>query len=214
DALSGGQQQRVALARATALQPGLLLLDEPLSNLDARLRVETRTMLRAVQRELGATAVYVTHDQEEALTLSDRIVVMRGGRIVQVGTPRELYDQPCCEYVATFLGRANLLPVTTTAGRVRLADGLVVPYPPARDSGPALLCIRPEAVRVGEVGDLPATVAGTVFNGPWIEYQLDVLGARWQAIEANRRQPWRAVGQRVALELPPEAITLLPPDAS
>ncbi len=125
-ALSGGQQQRVALARALAIEPPLLLLDEPLSNLDAGLREQTRTELRALVKELGITAVFVTHDQEEAFDLSDRIAVLRSGRLQQLGTPEELYRNPSHPFVATFLGRANLIPaVMTTEGDGALAARLV-----------------------------------------------------------------------------------------
>ena len=108
--LSGGQQQRVALARALAIQPRVLLLDEPLSALDAKIRVELRLEIRRIQRQLGITTVYVTHDQEEALSLSDRVVVMNAGRVEQVGTPFEIYNYPATEFVASFVGQLNLLP--------------------------------------------------------------------------------------------------------
>lgn len=110
--LSGGQQQRVALARALAFQPQVLLLDEPLSALDAKIRVELRQEIRRIQRKLGITTIYVTHDQEEALSLSDRVVVMSHGKIEQIGTPAEIYNRPATEFVASFVGQINLLPVT------------------------------------------------------------------------------------------------------
>ena len=123
-ALSGGQQQRVALARAIAPEPPVLLLDEPLSNLDASLREKTRTELRALLQRLGMTAVFVTHDQDEAFALADRIAVMRSGRVEQIGTPQELYKDPASEFVASFLGRANLLDAVIT--RVDSRDSSVL----------------------------------------------------------------------------------------
>lgn len=123
DALSGGQKQRVGLARAMVIEPELLLLDEPLSNLDAKLRIEMRQEIRLMQRELGITTVYVTHDQEEALAISDRIAVMDRGRILQVGTPREIYEQPTHAFVADFIGGCNWFEGTVSNGELRLAAG-------------------------------------------------------------------------------------------
>lgn len=155
--LSGGQQQRVALARAIVFKPPLLLLDEPLSNLDAQLRLQARSWLKNIQRELGLTAIYVTHDQEEALAMSDRIVVMRGGRIVQIGTPTQVYEQPRHAFAARFVGSANLLAGTARPANgdgdgdgeaiVTLGDGQKLrghapePFDPAK---PVMIVIRPE----------------------------------------------------------------------
>ncbi len=216
NAMSGGQQQRVALARAIVLEPSLLLLDEPLSNLDARLRQETREALRELQRELGITTVYVTHDQEEALTLSDRIAVMRHGRLQQVGTPLELYAEPANRFVAEFIGRANLAPVELLAeadgfATVRLPGGhTVLAVCPAAmaGSGSATLCVRPESIGFG--GAMPATVVGVVFNGAWFEYQVALAdGTRWRITEPNRGRPAATEGEPVRLELPPEACRLV-----
>ncbi len=157
--LSGGQQQRVALARALAVEPEALLLDEPLSNLDAKLRLEMRGELRKLQRELGVTAVYVTHDQEEAMSLADRIAVMNRGRILQVGTPAEIYERPANYFVADFIGQSTFIP-----GTVRSASGEVyevetnlgvmraVPSTPGSDFHPGeevILAVRPENLRLG-----------------------------------------------------------------
>ncbi|MFB6119317.1 ABC transporter ATP-binding protein [Halosegnis sp.] len=144
-ALSGGQQQRVALARALAPEPDLLLLDEPMSALDARLRERLRREVRAIQRELGVTTVYVTHDQEEALAVSDRVAVMSDGRVEQVGTPEQVYQEPSTRFVAEFVGENNVF-----AGRAR--DGIVDIGPtsfrvPAAD-GPVTFCVRPEAMQI------------------------------------------------------------------
>ncbi len=129
--LSGGQQQRVALARTIVIEPEVLLLDEPLSNLDAKLRVEMRVELRQLQRKLGITTIYVTHDQEEANAIADRIAVLDQGRIQQIGTPIELYDHPANRFVATFLGTANLIEGTDRAGGRFVADGFVAARPSA-----------------------------------------------------------------------------------
>jgi putative spermidine/putrescine transport system ATP-binding protein len=158
--LSGGQQQRVALARALAIRPPVLLLDEPLSNLDAKLRREMRVELRAIQRRIGTTMVFVTHDQEEALALSDRVAVMNGGRIEQLGTPDEVYRRPATRFVAQFIGAANVLEGTVTAGGLDLGGGLVAGGLPGLVEGErAVVAIRPERIRLSGTG---AGTAGTV----------------------------------------------------
>jgi ABC-type sugar transport system ATPase subunit len=158
--LSGGQQQRVALARAIVRKPALFLLDEPLSNLDAKLRVETRVELKRLQRALNVTALYVTHDQEEALSLSDRMAVFMDGRIVQVGTPEEVFSRPATVEVAGFLGNPpmNLLPARLEHGRA-LVEGTTLDLPALAALGAreVTLGIRPSAVRIAATG-LPATV--------------------------------------------------------
>lgn len=154
--LSGGQQQRVALARALAPQPKVLLLDEPLSALDLKLRKEMQVELKRLQKETGITFVFVTHDQEEALTMSDRIAVMNAGRLQQVATPREIYTAPVNRFVASFIGETNFLPVTPAPGGVRLGSGHIVV---AAGSG-GLLTIRPEQVRI--VPEDGASLTGTV----------------------------------------------------
>ena len=153
--LSGGQQQRVALARALVYEPRVLLLDEPLSNLDAKLRVEMRSEIRNLQRELGVTALYVTHDQEEALSISDRIVVMNQGRIEQISSPWDLYNHPRTLFVASFVGTANVLPARpsdTNAAMLRVADAFDVPCPPEHRSRPGTLVVRPEGVGIDRSG--------------------------------------------------------------
>jgi putative spermidine/putrescine transport system ATP-binding protein len=142
--LSGGQQQRVALARALAIRPQVLLLDEPLSNLDAKLRAETRDELRRIQKETAITAIFVTHDQEEALIVSDRVAVMNKGRIVQVGPPHHIYQQPASRFVADFIGRTNFLEGRVEGGRFFCRAGMNVPLLGSTFSGPATLSIRPE----------------------------------------------------------------------
>ena len=165
--LSGGQQQRVALARALVLEPAVLLFDEPLSNLDARLRRSMREEIRGLQQRLGLTVAYVTHDQEEAMAVSDQIIVMERGRIAQVGTPRELYERPRSEFVAGFMGEAVLFDALALPdGTVRLGPLTIRPALPCAP-GKVKLAIRPEAWRVRAPGGagLSATVAKTAYLG-------------------------------------------------
>jgi ABC-type Fe3+/spermidine/putrescine transport system ATPase subunit len=184
--LSGGQQQRVAVARALVVEPEVLLLDEPLSNLDAKLRVRVRTELRALQQRLGKTTLYVTHDQEEALSISDRIAVMNHGRIVQVGTPREIYYHPVDRFVADFVGLANFAPVRVIApGRVRLGDREFA-VDRATVAGDATLVVRPETVTLAESaleGDgrpaLRGQVKNMAFLGGLARYWVDAHGIEW-----------------------------------
>jgi len=213
--LSGGQQQRVALARALVLNPDILLLDEPLSNLDAKIRVQVRAEIRKLQQELGITTLYVTHDQEEALSLSDRVAVMKDGRVLQVGGPRELYERPRTRFVADFVGTNNLVP-----GRVQSRAGaeLVVETEigalRAVASGPmgerCVLAIRPEnvAVAAGAEGPGGNVVRGRVsfvsYLGSALRY--DVETARGAVLKADIRDPWHheplAIGREVAVTFP------------
>ncbi len=184
--LSGGQQQRVAVARALVVEPEVLLLDEPLSNLDAKLRVRVRTELRALQQTLGKTTIYVTHDQEEALSISDRIAVMHRGRIVQVGTPREIYYTPADRFVADFVGLANFASVRVIApGQVRLGDVTLV-VPGAAAPGEATLVIRPETITLTAQPSSDPTrpvlrgrVKMSAFLGGLARYWVDALGMEW-----------------------------------
>ncbi|GLK61238.1 ABC transporter ATP-binding protein [Azotobacter vinelandii] len=187
--LSGGQQQRVALARALVTEPSLLLLDEPLSNLDAALRQSMRVELKALQRRVGVSMLYVTHDQDEALVLADRIVVMRGGRIEQIGTPEDIYRRPRTRFVAEFIGRANLLPGTLEAldgqgrARVRLDAGPVF----RALGGPGLaagqrcqVVVRPEQILFAP-GGAEARLCQTLFLGSHYELTLELGESRLQA---------------------------------
>jgi putative spermidine/putrescine transport system ATP-binding protein len=160
--MSGGQQQRVALARALVIKPDVLLLDEPLSNLDAKLREEMQVELRAIQRTVGTTTILVTHDQGEAMALSDRIVVMNRGRAEQVARPTEMYQQPATGFVANFLGKINVLPATVTAGRV--AVGAARWTSPASPDGSFSASVRPERIAFGDHG-LAGTVKARIFQG-------------------------------------------------
>jgi multiple sugar transport system ATP-binding protein len=163
-ALSGGQQQRVALARAVALQPAAFLFDEPLSNLDARLRLEARTFLKRLQRELAVTTVFVTHDQAEALALADRIAVMDAGRIRQVGTPREVFGRPANTFVANFIGSTpmNLIDGSVHDGRLSVAGALLPWKGPLHDGEKVVVGVRPEYLRLSTTDPGGPALRGTV----------------------------------------------------
>jgi ABC-type sugar transport system ATPase subunit len=204
--LSGGQQQRCALARAIVRKPALFLLDEPLSNLDAKLRVETRVELKRLQRALNVTAVYVTHDQEEALSLSDRLAVFMDGRIVQVGTPEEVFSRPATVEVAGFLGNPpmNLLPARLEDGRATV-EGVSIGVPSLSRLGrrEVILGIRPSAVRIAGAG-LPASVTMCEALGEDVFVDLTV-GER--LVRAKLREGARpAEGSRVHIDLQKDAL--------
>ncbi|MEJ8307801.1 ABC transporter ATP-binding protein [Agrobacterium larrymoorei] len=178
--LSGGQQQRVAVARALVLEPQVLLLDEPLSNLDARLRRRVRTDIRELQQRIGFTAVYVTHDQDEALAVSDRIIVMKEGQIAQSGAPRELYEAPASSFIADFMGEANVVPceVVSQAGEEAIVRiGKTEHRIPSRQprAGAAKLAVRPGAIRIGGPGEagMPGRVLHTAYLGGHLEYEVE-----------------------------------------
>lgn len=166
-ALSGGQQQRVALARALAPEPEVLLLDEPLSALDLKLRKEMQLELKRLQTETGINFVFVTHDQEEALTMSDRIGVMSGGKLLQVGPPREIYNRPVNRFVADFIGETNFLPAIVNASGVRLASGETIEVDTGElsDGQKVTLTVRPEQVRLDPSAPIAATITQTVYFG-------------------------------------------------
>ncbi len=179
--LSGGQQQRVALARALVMEPGVLLFDEPLSNLDAKLRMLMRTEIRRIQQKIGITAVYVTHDQAEALSLSDEIIIMKEGLIQQVGSPRDLYYRPNNKFVADFIGEANFLEGTVIGveGQNRRLDitGRTVEITHAdflEQGDDCVIVLRPEAITVGEQGLLPCQVVFSTFMGAYQNYHVKV----------------------------------------
>jgi iron(III) transport system ATP-binding protein len=208
--LSGGQQQRVALARTLVIEPDVLLLDEPLSNLDAKLRVDMRAELKALQRKLGITAIYVTHDQEEANAIADRIAVLDQGRIQQIGKPTELYDHPVNRFVATFLGTANLIDGRIDQGRFT-ADRFRIEDVAAPD-GPACISIRPQDIvlTTGESG-IRAVVTECEFLGGVARYRLQVDRFSILADMPHRRdRESHAVGARVGLIIDPQHVTVLP----
>ncbi len=192
--LSGGQQQRVALARALVMEPKVLLMDEPLSNLDAKLREEMRTEIRRIQKELNITSVYVTHDQIEAMTLSDRIVVMNEGVIEQIGTPVEMYRYPKSRFVANFIGRANFVSAVVQKQHDRnltvKALGEVITLKNIKGEFVAdsqvTLIIRPEMTRIKKSGELfKGTIRRAVFLGDVIEYDVEILGQTITGIETD-----------------------------
>jgi len=197
--LSGGQLQRVAIARAVVIEPDVLLLDEPLSNLDAKLRVEMRGEIRRLQRALGITVIYVTHDQEEALAMSDRIAVMRAGRVEQVGAPRAIYEQPATTFVASFVGATNLLRgVVKSVGEILVGGTVVNARAAVQPAGTAVVAsLRPEALRL--LAAEPAPAGWAVLNGTLEE--VEYLGAVTRF--------WVRLADGTALQL----IALAPPAA-
>jgi iron(III) transport system ATP-binding protein len=219
--LSGGQQQRVALARAMAIEPRVLLFDEPLSNLDAKLRVSLRSEIRRIQRQLGTTSVYVTHDQAEAMVLSDLVVVMNMGRVEQFGPPDEIYRRPATRFVADFIGRANFFEGAVesvqdgTVDLSLLGQTVRVPAAPGHRAGSgATLVVRPESVRIGS-GSMRARVRSSMFLGPHVEYDLVVEDLPMVAIDAEWvTRGLHAPGEEVAWSLLPERTYVLPPSAA
>ena len=207
--LSGGQRQRVAMGRAIVRDPALFLFDEPLSNLDAKLRNQMRIEIKALQRRLGVTAIYVTHDQVEAMTMADRIVVLNGGRIEQIGTPSEIYHQPASTFVASFMGAPpmNLIEASFAEGAVRLADGTAVLTAPSGRSGPITLGIRPEDVRIGD-GETTFDVALVEELGAHRLLHGQVAGQPFTA-HVLKDSPITRGRHRVAL--PREALALFDP---
>ena len=221
--LSGGQQQRVALARALAFRPRVLLLDEPLSNLDARLRLEMRTEIRRIVDEAGITTIYVTHDQEEALSLADAMAVLRDGKVIQVGPPRALYDRPTSRFTASFLGETTFLDGTIGAidgrgARIDTPAGPIV----AADAGGRVtgdrvtVSIRPEAIQI--LGDqtpadvtnrLSGTVGAGLFLGATAEFEVRIAEARIRVLEMHPRID-RVTGSAITLAVDPADVVVLP----
>ena len=226
--LSGGQQQRIALARALVLNPAALLLDEPLGALDAKLRRSLKVELKALQERVGITFIYVTHDQEEALTMSDRLAVMHAGRIAQIGTPREVYEEPTDSYVADFLGAANLIEISViertvgSTSTLKLGDSVLTTSGavPASPGETAQAVIRPERIRVEEHGSeganrVPAMVERVVYLGAATQVMLRLAtGESLQAVIPNDESAatW-AQGTPVHCCLPVDAIRVLAPAA-
>jgi spermidine/putrescine transport system ATP-binding protein len=214
--LSGGQQQRVALARALVLRPRVLLLDEPLGALDAKLRKDLRAELTSLQRTVGITFVFVTHDQEEALSMSHRLAVMYNGRIVQCGEPREVYETPATAFVAEFLGVANLFDVEFDASGICTVAGHAIKVDTGQPAGLGRIVVRPERVRLlegpidGEANAVEGVVRDQVYVGA--QSQLEVVladGAVLQVVLPNDGRSVPARGETVAALLPPEAIQVL-----
>ncbi len=213
--LSGGQQQRVALARAFVIEPGVLLMDEPLSNLDAKLRVQMRTTIKKLQRRLGITTIYVTHDQEEALAISDRIAVMKEGNIMQIGRPEEIYRKPANPFVANFIGVSNFVDCTVDgqdpkAASVKLHDGYSFQMPlRAPYSGEVILSARPEQLFFSEEG-IPGKVNLSVFLGDFIQYEVQLHTG--QVLELNEYtkdvDSAKADGEEVHISFNPKQVSL------
>jgi len=213
--LSGGQQQRVALARALVLKPTVILFDEPLSNLDAKLRAEMRTEIRRIQKMLGITTLYVTHDQAEALSISDRVVIMNRGIIEQVGTPEEVYGNPTSLFVADFVGNANFIEavieeVTETTiiadikgTHVEIAKNRAIED--LREDEEVYLTIKPEAVRLSEdAARFTGRLSGRFFMGPSVEYEVEFDNVFLTSIQSGKEIPGCSVGSSVGIEFEPE----------
>jgi iron(III) transport system ATP-binding protein len=218
--LSGGQQQRVALARALVLNPDILLLDEPLSNLDAKVRVQVRAEIRKLQKELGITTVYVTHDQEEALSLSDRVAVMRDGRVLQLAPPKELYERPANRFVADFVGTNNFLAGTCRGmeGEALVVETALGPVRARRRDGVAagarcVIAVRPENIALGraEGNTFTGRVVLASYLGNTLRYDVEAGGL---VLKLDVRDPWHhdllPTGREVALTFPPSAALTFP----
>jgi len=218
--LSGGQQQRVALARALVNRPKVLLLDEPLAALDLKLRQGMQMELKQLQREVGITFVFVTHDQEEALSMADRIGVMGDGRLLQVGTPEEIYDAPVNRFVADFIGRSNFLPGTVEShDTVCLTNGVRLAVSTDGSPGDSVaISLRPERVQIEDHGSVPAgrpvldgTVSAVTYLGNSVVYQVNL---DWLTVEARAEnrpgRPRRAVGDQVSLCWSDDAVAVVP----
>ena len=211
--LSGGQQQRVAIARAVVLEPALVLMDEPLSNLDAKLRLEMRTEIRRLHQSLGLTTVYVTHDQEEALSLADRLVVLRDGRVQQTGTPEELHTRPANRHVADFMGYRNLLPmrvarvsgdaVTVQAPGITLTGTAVGSLSPGDE---VVAAVRPEDLTVGD-GGVPATVEVVEYQGRELAVEARTDDGRRLHLRAAERP---APGDKITVVADPARVLVFP----
>ena len=216
--LSGGQQQRVAIARAVVLEPSLVLMDEPLSNLDAKLRLEMRTEVRRLHQSLGLTTVYVTHDQEEALSMADRLVVLRDGRVQQIGTPEELHTRPANWHVADFMGYRNLLPLRAAAERSNTSTVVVegggmrlvgTPVGTVAPGGEVRAGVRPEDLRIVDADGIPATVEVVEYQGR----EVAVEARTDEGVALHLRSDTRpAPGDKVLLGVDPARLLVFPAD--
>src|SRR3984885_15224758 len=209
DQLSGGQRQRVALARAVAIRPGILLLDEPLTALDAALRDRLRGELNRLLRALGITAIYVTHDQAEAMELGDRVVVMQKGAIAQIGTPREIYFEPTSRFVAEFIGAANIIEAPVENGRLVLPGGRQ-PIGGEANLAAAVAMVRPETIGIVDAGTTPlsGTIDSVSFTGD--RQRIVVSGASHKSLTVDAPNTIKAeAGERIGLSIAAEAVRLL-----
>ncbi|HEV2673164.1 MAG TPA: ABC transporter ATP-binding protein [Aliidongia sp.] len=208
--LSGGQQQRVAIARALVIEPDILLLDEPLSALDAKLRLEVRQELKALQRLLGITTILVTHDQDEAMSLGDRLVVMHAGRVEQIGSPQQLYREPASRFVASFIGRGNFLEGTGTGHSFTTRNGWTLAAARPLDRAATVL-IRPESITLAPTAGaamVPARVALVTYLGPIAEVALELAGGDRLVVEQASGGWLDGVepGREIGVGIPPEAV--------
>lgn len=215
--LSGGQQQRVALARSLVVEPTVLLLDEPLGALDSLLRRQMQIELKRIQQQLGITFVYVTHDQDEALTISDRIVIMRDGKVEQAGTPEEIFESPVSGYVAEFMGATNLIPVSLESQDANVTivslagQRLVIPKPFHQMGESVDLVIRPEQIRLGAQHGWQAEIVASTYHGSSVRYQVR-LGDGTLLVAASRSEEdkVRKVGDEVHLDIQGDDVALVP----
>ena len=215
--LSGGQQQRVALARALVIEPSVLLFDEPLSNLDAKLRVTMRTEIRRIQQEVGITAIYVTHDQSEAMALSDRIIIMRFGVVEQIGSPQEIYYHPVNEFVADFIGEANFLKgrleaLSDNRAQLNVSGDIchAAPVPSMEVGKDYTIVLRPEAASLAEEGGLPCEVVLSCFMGSYQNYHVKVGDTLVKLTDPNpKNKRIYKVGERCRLVFDPESVHVL-----
>lgn len=215
--LSGGQQQRVALARALVIEPSVLLFDEPLSNLDAKLRVTMRTEIRKIQQKVGITAIYVTHDQSEAMSISDKIIIMSKGKVEQIGTPREIYYHPTSKFVADFIGEANFLDAKVVSAKGDKAMIQVVGkefevnnFAGAKSGDNATLIIRPEGATLSQQGILEGTVTLSTFMGAYQYYQMELGGMEIQITDYNPvNHRIFEVGEKAFLDFDPRGVYIL-----
>ena len=211
--MSGGQRQRVALARAMVIRPALMLFDEPLSNLDAKLRVKMRVEIRRIQQELGFTAIYVTHDQEECFAISDKVAIMNRGVIEQMDTPSAIFNAPQTEFIAHFVGFENFFDLTRREGALTLADGTRVAVASDRAGEAFKACIRPEDVRIAPAGTplenaLPGQVLVSTFLGRSVQYNVRTAIGEF-AVKADQSQVY-SIGAGVTLGLSANKIILIP----
>ena len=215
--LSGGQQQRVALARALVIEPSVLLFDEPLSNLDAKLRVTMRTEIRRIQQEVGITAIYVTHDQSEAMALSDRIIIMRSGVVEQIGSPQEIYYHPVNEFVADFIGEANFLKgrleaLSDNRAQLNVSGDIchAAPVPGMEVGKDYTIVLRPEAASLAEEGGLPCEVVLSCFMGSYQNSHVKVGDTLVKLTDPNpKNKRIYKVGERCHLVFDPESVHVL-----
>jgi spermidine/putrescine transport system ATP-binding protein len=212
DELSGGEKQRVALARAMVCKPEILLLDEPIGSLDAKMRKQMQLELKNIQRELGTTFIYVTHDQEEALTMADTIAVMNKGKIEQIGSPREVYDEPKTKFVAEFIGETNLLPCRVVEDREKLltvsSDGLKITARKVEGislGDEAFISIRPRKIKIGDVNALgnvyPVLVRDVIFHGEEIRFIVELEDGRRLNVVTPRREEYEKLGPGQKVEI-------------